>query len=199
MTVRIDNPYPVWLDRLGYVLDGGEVFIGVEGGDPELSPVSVYLDAALTELAPQPLAVIGGVLCHDGNPAHFFIDQTNYSIRVRDNTDTEVAYLASANFAGEAFQPLDSDLTAIAALATTAFGRALLTQASAAATRAYLGVVDPIPATGGTTTGNIVRSGGGSHAYWVDAALTSGREFVTANGAADPTSLPGDKWFEQVP
>lgn len=36
-------------------------------------------------------------------------------------------------------QPLDSDLTAIAALSTTAFGRALLTQADAAATRATIG------------------------------------------------------------
>lgn len=38
-----------------------------------------------------------------------------------------------------ASQPLDSDLTAIAALATTAFGRSLLTQADAAATRATIG------------------------------------------------------------
>ena len=38
------------------------------------------------------------------------------------------------------FQPLDSDLTAIAALSTTSFGRSLLTQADAAATRATLGL-----------------------------------------------------------
>lgn len=36
-------------------------------------------------------------------------------------------------------QPLDSDLTAIAALSTTTFGRSLLTQADAAATRATIG------------------------------------------------------------
>jgi hypothetical protein len=36
-------------------------------------------------------------------------------------------------------QPLDSDLTAIAALSTTSFGRSLLTQADAAATRATIG------------------------------------------------------------
>jgi len=38
-------------------------------------------------------------------------------------------------------QPLDSDLTSIAALTTTSFGRALLTQADAAATRATIGAV----------------------------------------------------------
>ena len=36
-------------------------------------------------------------------------------------------------------QPLDSDLTAIAALATTAFGRAILTQVDALAIRTYIG------------------------------------------------------------
>jgi hypothetical protein len=40
-----------------------------------------------------------------------------------------------------AFQPLDSDLTAIAALSTTSFGRALLTLADAAALRSTAGVV----------------------------------------------------------
>jgi hypothetical protein len=39
-----------------------------------------------------------------------------------------------------AYQPLDSDLTAIAALTTTVFGRALLTQADATATRTTLGL-----------------------------------------------------------
>jgi hypothetical protein len=37
------------------------------------------------------------------------------------------------------YQPLDSDLTAIAALATTTFGRSLLTQADAAAARSAIG------------------------------------------------------------
>ena len=46
-----------------------------------------------------------------------------------------------AGSVGGPFQPLDSDLTAIAALTTTSFGRALLTQADAAATRGTIGVV----------------------------------------------------------
>ena len=37
------------------------------------------------------------------------------------------------------YQPLDSDLTAIAALTTTSFGRSLLTQADAAAVRTTIG------------------------------------------------------------
>lgn len=59
---------------------------------------------------------------------------------------TTAAELATA-LAG--YQPLDSDLTAIAALSTTTFGRALLTLADAAAGRAAMGV----PAGSGTATG----------------------------------------------
>lgn len=51
----------------------------------------------------------------------------------------EVAGAAAA--AQAASQPLDSDLTAIAALATTSFGRSVLTQADAAALRTLAGLV----------------------------------------------------------
>lgn len=40
---------------------------------------------------------------------------------------------------GAVYQPLDSDLTAIAALSTTSYGRALLALADAAAARTYIG------------------------------------------------------------
>lgn len=49
-----------------------------------------------------------------------------------------VNYLTAAQVAA-AYQPLDADLTSISALATTSFGRSLLTQADAAAARTTLG------------------------------------------------------------
>lgn len=60
------------------------------------------------------------------------------------------------------YQPLDSDLTAIAALATTAFGRGLLTLADAAAFTATANVATAAlkglaPASGGGTT-NFLRA-----------------------------------------
>lgn len=48
--------------------------------------------------------------------------------------------LADLAAAGTTFQPLDSDLTSIAALTTTAFGRGLLALADAAAARTALGI-----------------------------------------------------------
>ena len=53
------------------------------------------------------------------------------------------------------FQPLDSDLTAIAALSTTTFGRALLALADAAAARTALGLGGSATLNVGTTTGTV--------------------------------------------
>ena len=99
--------------------------------------------------------------------------------------------------AGVEYQPLDSDLTAIAALATTAYGRALLTLSNQAALKAATGIPDPLPLAGGTVTGNVTRVSAGPHLYHTNAAYVSGRVFVTALGAADPTSLAGDVWYEK--
>lgn len=196
MTIRIGNPFPVYLDRRGFPLDGGKLYIGAEGADPELSPVTVYLDEALTVPVTQAISVIGGRACWDGNPALFYIAGDVYSFRTKDKDGAEVEYSPKAVFGIASFQPLDTDLTAIAALATASYGRGVLTQSSAAALRTYLGLVDYLAQTGGTVTGNIVRSSAGTHLYHNDSALSSGRVFVTANGAADPTSQPGDIWLE---
>lgn len=53
------------------------------------------------------------------------------------------------------FQPLDSDLTAIAALSTTTFGRALLALADAAAARTALGLGGSATLNVGTTAGTV--------------------------------------------
>lgn len=197
MTQRISNPFPWFTDSAGLPLTGGFVYIGEPGEDPQTSPVAAYFDQALTIPAEQPIRTIGGMLSNDGNPAFVYVDGDNYSIRVRDGDGAEVFYVASALAAQTPYQPLDSDLTAIAALSTTPFGRQLLTIADAAAGRTYLGIVASLPLTGGAVTGNITRSGAGPHIYHADGALTSGRIFITANGAADPTSLPGDIWLEK--
>lgn len=198
MTQRIGNPFPFFQDRQGLPLDGGDVFIGLVGNDPESNPIDCFWDFALTQPIIQPIKCLGGLLVNGSTPAHVYVSDANYSIRARDADGDESFYTASAVVAGSTFQPLDSDLTAIAALATTAFGRALLTLADSAALQAAVGAAASLPITGSIPmTGTIIRSGGGAHSYYPDPALTAGREFLTAAGAADPTSLPGDKWFKK--
>lgn len=143
MTQRIGNPFAFYLDRYGRPLDGGRIYIGTAGQDPEISPLGVFWDSALTIAAAQPLDTIGGIINRNGDPAFPFIAEANYSIRVRDADGAEVSYSASAVDAGPSYQPLDNNLTAIAALAATAYGRALLTMADAADLRAYAGIATP--------------------------------------------------------
>lgn len=197
MATRIANAFPYYPDGRGRPLTGGSVYIGVANQDPEANPISLFWDSALSVAAAQPINVIGGLLNNNGNPAKVYCAESNYSERVRDADGAEVSYDARVVDAANLYQPIDSDLTAIAALSTTAFGRSLLTMADGPALRALGGIVDPLPRAGGQMTGEITRQGGGAYPYMADAAYTVARIFVTANGAADPRTQVGDLWLEE--
>lgn len=199
MTQRVGNPFPFFHDKRGRPLDGGKVYLGEAGQDPQLAPIDAFFDTGLTIAAPQPINVIGGLMSNDGNPAFVFVEEAQYSIRVRDADGAEVFYAASAVVDATAYQPLDADLTAIAALLTTPYGRSLLTAPDAAALRLIAGMVPYLPLAGGAVTGAILRQGAGAHPYMADAAYAAARIFVTANGAPDPTSQNGDIWLELAP
>lgn len=190
---KLNNPVPMFLDTRGALLDGGSIYVGVANGDPESEPIDLFWDAALSIPAAQPLRTIGGLIVNGVVPADVFYDEDDFSMRVRDAQETQVFYSPSVYASDSGFQPLDADLTAIAALSTTTYGRNLLTLANQAALAAAVGFS---PFVGGTVTNNITRQGAGTHLYHNDTALTSGRVFVTTEGAADPTSQPGDIWFE---
>jgi hypothetical protein len=197
---RLENPLPLFLDLRGSLLDAGYIYVGTPDDDPETNQIQLYWDPGLTIEAEQPLRTRGGYIVDNvGAPSMVFIGDVDYSMMIRDADGNQVGYSPSASASGGvSYQPLDDDLTAIALLATTAFGRGVLTQANAAAIRAYIGVVDSIPKTGGTVTGNISRSGGGPHLYYA-AAATSGKIFRTVNTAGDPTSQDGDIWLKYAP
>lgn len=186
---KLGNPVPIYFDTTGALLDGGHIYVGVVDGDPEVSPISLFWDTGLTVPASQPLRTIGGLIVNGTTPAAVFMAEDDYSLRWTDAQDVLVAYSPSVYTNTSGFQPLDSDLTAIADLITTPFGRALLTLANQAALQAAVGYA---PFTGGTVTTNIVRSAAGSHLYWATNTLTSGRVFQISEGDADPSSLPGD-------
>lgn len=196
MTQLVGNPFPLFLDRRGRPLDGGSVYIGEAGQNPQTHPVDTFFDAGGTVPAPQPLAVIGGVITNAGNPALVFADDDQFSMRVKDADGVDVFYLANAMIGQASYQPLDSDLTAIAALSTTSFGRQMLALASAADARTYFGVNGSLPLTGGAMTGDIIRSGAGAYGYAANGSYTSLRFFFTENGADDPRTQTGDVWFE---
>lgn len=196
--LQIENPFPQFNDLQGDLLDAGLIYIGVSGADPESSPVQCYWDKALTIPATQPLRTRGGLIVNNGSPAAVYVGASDYSMRVRDADGGLVWYIRSAIAnATASYQPLDADLTAIAALSTQSFGRSLLTAATDVAARALLGIGNFLATAGGTMTGNIVRSGAGAHIYFADAAMTKPVIYLTTSGAADPrTGAPGEIWLK---
>lgn len=140
---KLTNPVPLFLDGRGALLDAGFVYLGDAGTDPETvgNRIDVFWDKALTIPAAQPLRTLGGAIVNGGNIGFVYFAEPDFSISWRDADNNLVAFIPSAfDLGGASYQPLDTDLTAIAALATTAFGRSFLTLADAAAARALLGL-----------------------------------------------------------
>lgn len=87
MSSEIENPYPFFTDRRGAALDLGYVYIGEEGKDPELFPIDVFWDEALTSPAVQPLRTEAGYIVNPdaGNSAAaVYFSGSAYSIRIRN-------------------------------------------------------------------------------------------------------------------
>lgn len=140
---KLANPTPLFLDGRGALLDAGYIYIGDVNTDPEIgaNQLPLFWDIDMTIPAPQPLRTLGGVIVNGPNPSFVYFTSPDYSIVIRDADGNLVTSIASAmDSGGIGFQPLDSDLTAIAALATTAFGRNLLTLANQAALQSSVGV-----------------------------------------------------------
>ncbi len=192
---KLTNPRPLFLNARGNLLDGGFVYVGVANADPESNPIEVFWDAALTIPAAQPLRTMGGVIVNGAAPAFVFFEQEDFSYRVRDAEGDLVDYVPSLFSDLPAFQPLDSDLTAIAALTTTPFGRSLLTLANQAALKAATGIPDPLPIAGGVLSGNVTRQGAGGLAYSATGTYPTMRIFGPEH-TTDPTTQPGDIWFK---
>lgn len=88
--LSIQVPFPVFQDRDGQPLDNGYVWIGVPNLSPQVNPVNVYFDEALTQPAAQPLRTINGYISNAGTPAQIYIDGVNFSILVQDSNGAMV-------------------------------------------------------------------------------------------------------------
>jgi hypothetical protein len=84
MSSSIISPFPVFNDLNGGALNGGHIFIGAVNLNPEVAPINVYWDKALTIPAPQPLRTIGGFISRSGSPANVYVEEDSYSITVRN-------------------------------------------------------------------------------------------------------------------
>jgi len=90
MSNAVTNPFPLFYDRAGAPLDAGYIYVGTAGINPETSPITVYWDAALTEVALQPIRTLAGYPSRAGSPSQLAVSQSSFSITVKDRTGTLV-------------------------------------------------------------------------------------------------------------
>lgn len=128
--------------------DGADGEVGPAGPTGPVGPAGTTLHANLTDLggtgpeylhlnATQRSELIGGASTtlhfHDADRARSGHTGTQLAATISDFAAAALAATSAA------YQPLDADLTAIAALATTAYGRGFLPLADATAARTYIG------------------------------------------------------------
>lgn len=113
--VSVNPPFPIFTDTDGQPLENGYIWIGTVNLDPQGNPINVYWDAALTQVAGQPIRTSGGYPVRNGSPARIYTG-SDYSIRVQNkNGSTVYSASASTDFMSAvdvSFQPAGAGATA---------------------------------------------------------------------------------------
>lgn len=87
---KIQSPFPLFVDVDGDPLESGYIYVGQDGLNPEVSPITVYSDKELTIPVAQPIRTIGGLPALNGAPIQLFASEVNYSLLVRNKNRTLV-------------------------------------------------------------------------------------------------------------
>lgn len=87
--LSIQPTYPIFTETDGQPLENGYIWIGTVNLDPQVNPINVYWDAALTISAPQPIRTINGYPSRNGTPGRLYVN-SDYSIRVMNRNGSTV-------------------------------------------------------------------------------------------------------------
>jgi len=87
--LSIQPTYPIFTETDGQPLENGYIWIGTANLDPQVNPINVYWDAALTISAPQPIRTINGYSSRNGTPGRLYVN-SDYSIRVMNKNGSTV-------------------------------------------------------------------------------------------------------------
>lgn len=100
--LSIEPPYPAFAGADGLPLENGYIWIGVVNLNPQVNPIAVYWDSALTISAVQPIRTLNGYPVYLGTSSRFYVN-TDYSIQVLDSKGSVVYTSLNGNaFAGSA-------------------------------------------------------------------------------------------------
>jgi hypothetical protein len=97
--LSIQPPYPAFAGADGLPLENGYIWIGTVNLNPQVNPIAVYWDAALTIPAVQPIRTLNGYPGYQGTPARFY-SATDYSIQVLDSKGSVVYTSLNGNDLG---------------------------------------------------------------------------------------------------
>lgn len=87
--LSIQPTFPIFTETDGQPLENGYIWIGTANLDPQVNPINVYWDAALTISAPQPIRTINGYSSRNGTPGRLYVN-SDYSIRVMNKNGSTV-------------------------------------------------------------------------------------------------------------
>jgi len=111
MATSVKAPLPLFFDNFGAPLENGQLFFGVVGQNPEVSPVPAYWDPALTQPAAQPIRTTSGAATKVGTPTNVYVGSA-YSLTVKNNRGELMYYIADSS-EYDADITLDTKLTAV--------------------------------------------------------------------------------------
>lgn len=88
----VQSPFPQFVDKDGSPLEGGYVYVGAAGQNPETSPIAVYWDDAGTQPAAQPLRTRGGYIVRGGTVSSVHISEDDFSVSCKTSSGALVFY-----------------------------------------------------------------------------------------------------------
>ena len=94
--LSVEPPYPAFAGTDGQPLENGYIWVGTVNLNPQVNPITVYWDAALTIPAAQPIRTSGGYPVYQGTPARFYVG-SDYSIQVKDKNGSVVYTTLNGN------------------------------------------------------------------------------------------------------
>lgn len=112
------QPHLYMGDMQGRPLDAGKVYFGQPNKDPEIYPINVFYDEALTIAATQPIRTMGGFMNANGQMVEIYAAETTYSVKVLDGYGRQVFYQESMTSENADLQAVkfDTGITATAKL-----------------------------------------------------------------------------------
>jgi hypothetical protein len=96
--LSIKPPYPAFAGADGLPLENGYIWVGTVNLNPQVNPISVFWDSALTIPAALPIRTLNGYPVYQGSPSRFYV-ASDYSIQVLDSKGSLVYTSLNGNVA----------------------------------------------------------------------------------------------------